>query len=206
MRQISIKRIIATLALVCIIPINAYAAGGCNETYDCPESDCQTINEEGAWGSCIEDGSFYVNGYRIYNCAACESGYSQEKQTVTTPDGCTATYYICEKACATCAGGCPDTAWETIGSYQRKYSRYCDCGTCRNGNAQYQCSPGYYGSGTNCTLCPEAPSTYTNSALTAKARGTSGAGTTSQNSCYLPASTYYDATGTLGISGTSCTY
>ncbi len=75
----------------------------------------------------------------------------------------------------------------------------CDCRT----TTTYECAVGYYGTPSygnkTCSQCPEASDIYTNSARTVRARGTSKGGATSKNDCYLPAGTYYDATGQFVI-------
>lgn len=75
----------------------------------------------------------------------------------------------------------------------------------------FKCAAGYYGTPSlldkNCTQCPEATDIYTNSTRTVRARGTSNVGATSRDKCYLPAGTYYDATGQFVIdSDQTCYY
>lgn len=116
----------------------------------------------------------------------------------------------CQQVCNSCFGSTKSDAVNGVITVRTKELVHicpsvdggiadCSCNT----TTSYKCAAGYYGtpSPTNqtCTQCPEASDIYTNSARTVRARGTSKDGATSKNDCYLPAGTYYDATGQFVI-------
>ena len=82
--------------------------------------------------------------------------------------------------CADCASGCSgETGWVAAATgYQKNTKKSCECGTCVETTA-YRCAAGYYGSSSNgtsgCTKCPVP--------------GTSVAGTTTKNGCYVSSGT-----------------
>ncbi|MDE6250262.1 MAG: hypothetical protein K2M34_01340 [Alphaproteobacteria bacterium] len=104
---------------------------------------------------------------------------------------------------------CASTAWTAKGTgYQTRIARSCSAtgasGNCTS-KTEYRCAAGYYGSSSNgtsgCTQCPTWTGVYTDSAKTTVARGTSNAGATAINGCYVAAGTYYDASGTFKTTG-----
>ncbi len=165
---------------------------------------------------------------RIYTCNTCNSGYTRTKQTITV-SGCfnTIAYYNCVKESddggTDCDGTCEDcesTDWNTLSDgYQSRTTKTCNTRTCVcSSDISHRCATGYYGTakmtscqaGTNgwtcnttdCQRCPAATGIYTNSARTVQAYGTVLAGNGNEKTdCYLPAGTYYDATGSFEKTG-----
>lgn len=160
----------------------------------------------------------------VASCYACNYGYSlvehpanisacsQSEYDISDNSGSVSySYTSCEKNCS--SSNCYPDSWKALRTgYESRTNRSCSVtgpnGTC-NTSTQYRCAAGYYGSSTNgtsgCTQCPTWTGIYTNSARTILARGTSSAGATAITGCYVVPGTYYDATGTIRITG-NCTY
>ncbi len=178
--------------------------------------------------------------FRLNTCSGCASGYVLEQDTYTSStcssNGMVYVYKTCVRDCPTCSDCTSDTSWGSVyldGSllpkvgYQKKTTRTCDCGTCKE-TTEYRCATGWYKLGTavgcsntsciGCQQCPQATDIYTNESLTTLARGTSPAGSTAITDCYLDATenkdhlisivNYYDTSGSFEISPITakCTY
>ncbi|MCM1294356.1 MAG: hypothetical protein NC311_02235 [Muribaculaceae bacterium] len=80
---------------------------------------------------------------------------------------------------------------------------------CGGASLEKDCPVGYYGTTTDgltgCNRCPEWTGIYTDAAHTLTAAATSGNGRLVITGCYIPAGTYYDATGTFTLTS-NCTY
>ena len=164
------------------------------------------------------------NGYRVYVCTECYSGYTMTAGTPVSITGCTNT--VDPKQCtADCVEtDCDDENWTALQTGYNVYktktwnSSACSCTTTES----YQCASGYYGTASCikntvtglyfCSGCSKCPSggVYTDAAMTTAATPgcLPGNGTTA-TSCYLAPGTYYDASGAFTIRGgfvTSCTY
>lgn len=166
---------------------------------------------------------YCYNGYQVYECTACYSGYTLTEGTSITVSGCY--NKIDPKKCtADCVEtDCDDETWTTLKTGYNIYktktwdSSACSCTTTES----YQCASGYYGTarcsktGTGaylCLGCSKCPSggVYTDAALTTPATGSClpGNGKTVET-CYLAPGTYYDASGAFTVSGgpfAGCTY
>ncbi len=174
--------------------------------------------------NCKSYTSYCYNGYQVYECKACNSGYNLTSGTPIIVSGCPNT--VDPKKCvADCVEtDCDDETWAAFRTgYQVYKTKTWDADACECTTTQsYQCAAGYYGTAnciTNpvtgssvCSGCKACPSggVYTDSAMTTAATPgcLPGNGTTA-TSCYLAPGTYYDASGAFTISGgfvTSCTY
>ena len=163
------------------------------------------------------------NGYRVYVCTECYSGYTLTAGTPVTISGCANT--VDPKSCtADCVEtDCDDETWTDFTTgYQVYKTRTWNASTCSCTTMQsYRCDDGYYGTascvrnvvtgGYACTGCSKCPSggVYTDAALTTPATAGCFAGNgKTVESCYLPIGTYYDASGKFTLSGpaNACTY
>ena len=124
------------------------------------------------------------------------STYINKKVTTT----CSVSNYVVSATSSSPIYSCKSNAYGTATSATDGCYQCPDNATC-NGSATFTCDAGYYKSGNACTQCPTATSTYTNSGLTVLVRGTSAAGATKVEDCYIPGgdTTYYDSTGTKKI-------
>lgn len=105
------------ILILCLFSLFTHAAFGIcsslptaclvNVTYkDVPQlgGDCKTYSE-----SCLD-------GYRYIDCGSCNTGYTREQTSFTTPNGCSQSYYYCKAnssgtTCSTSSTGCtPSTA------------------------------------------------------------------------------------------------
>lgn len=73
--------------------------------------------------------------------------------------------------------------------------------TCEAENITYEaCKSGYYRTNNQCQKCPDSSGVFTNSARTIPASVTSNDyNADGLMDCYIPAGTYYDATGTFTL-------
>lgn len=207
------------IATCLMLPGSVYAAGTCIQytpnADDDDAEECEAVEVDCSSPSSIR---YYRNStgdhcYIVEDCNSCPSPL--KIATLSVPDCTGVTYQGCK---CTCTGTKPaDPGWEdtdTVPGYQEYLVYECSCDS---GSAQwvpvatdYRCAAGFYGNaewgGTSgCEMCPPASNIFTSSALKIRARGTSAAGTTSVAGCYIPARTYYDATGTFTITS-SCMY
>ena len=127
--------------------------------------------------TCLTDDN--GNLFGITRCTACNPGYTLVQTTL----GVTCKnllhnlpFFTCVQTCT--SSNCKsDTSWSTLDTgYQQMVTRLCTDDTTCTEKYQYRCAAGYYGSSldgvSGCTICP--------------GDGTSVAGSTSKNNCYIP--------------------
>lgn len=231
---------IGTIGALLTVPQYGYALGlaHCIGAI-CSDFSDTIVNGNATPANCANVSNSCYGSTRIYSCNTCNSGYTRTKQTITV-DGCTnaIAYYNCVKEssddgtdCDGTCDNCESTDWKTLATgYQQQTTRTCNTATCVcTSTSSYRCAAGYYGTATitscravlngytcnttDCQRCPIATGIYTNSARTVQAYGTVGAGNGKEKTdCYLPAGTYYDASGTFQKTGsdyliaTQCKY
>lgn len=188
---------------------------------DGAESGIETLNP--IPNNCKTYSKNCYNGYRVYVCTECYSGYTLTAGTPVTISGCANT--VDPKKCtADCVEtDCDDETWTGCATgYQVYKTRTWNASTCSCTTMQsYRCDDGYYGTARcsksstgaylcfGCSKCPSG-GVYTDSAMTTAATpGCLPWNGLTVESCYLAPGTYYDASGAFTVSGgpfAGCTY
>lgn len=133
-------------------------------------SDCGATLDPGSGGTPV------TTCMKITSCTSCPSGHTLTEKTETS-SSCQSLFSYTYKTCCGACSNCTDSAWTRVSGkvgLQKRTTRTCDCGTCKDSGTEYRCAAGYYGlaisAKSTCTRCPSL--------------GTSEAGAQSVTQCY----------------------
>jgi len=159
--------------------------------------------------------SFGATGLEICNtasypylclCGQFLSEYTCDKPSLctTSQSSCTPQACECTKKQQECPEECPSTSW---GAHDTGYQKRCNTNTYQ---CEYRCAAGYYGSSTDGTSgCESCPTYLASSGISLKPsvhNGSSIAGATQKNQCYIPTNTKFNETKGSGIYSDNCYY